>query len=311
METIEAQRIYIGGLNPPNLTVEMVQDRMKASFSKKLSLAFDDINSDSASKVYQNTWGEDARTFFFVTAKTLTTTTNNTTPLELITKQYHNVKWKGCSITVQRAKLNFLQRLEVERKEARELEHEKQLKLKEEQIRLENEKDKVENNYQQLVKSKKRHLRIRKQHGEEAYMVDTKPIDTQNWNELETAVEKHREKYKKHGDKLIESRKNKKAKIRQHDGMWQINDNFSLQSKVFLNRAIRLRFPSDKWTKVNNSIVDKAQKVDEEIQVSSHNGNAASDKEYNWSDEEHDDDDDDDDDALLSLYVLSSSPPPP
>ena len=240
------QRVWVGGLNPPHLTVEMVQKRMKASFEEKFDiLSFDDDNggSDKLKAKYQTAWGEDNRTFFFLTAKSKSkskskkskssSTTSSSpppssapekaspspmTPIELISKQYHKVKWKGCSIQVEPAKLHFLQRLEIERIEAKQ---EKERKILE---KIETEKKQKEAEEKALLdakngiiisSSKKRHLRIRKKHGEEAYMVDTKPLETNNWNECQFTVKKQRTKYQKHADRLVESRAERRDRARQ------------------------------------------------------------------------------------------------
>jgi hypothetical protein len=271
-ETV-TQRLWIGGLNPPNLTSEMVQQRIKASFEEKLDfLTFDDTfhhqqddKNNTHPKKYVTAWGEDAKTFFFLTAKTKRQYEDQSpspsimTPFELISKQYNNVKWKGCQIQVELAKLHFLQRLEIERKEAQE-----------ERERLESQQSSSSSspppaaaaaatatNHNLLKSSTKiRHLRIKKQHGEEAYTVDTKPIETKNWKELNFNIKKQRTKYKKHEEKLIEFRKDSK-KMRQrknnhdHEPRQDENGSLSLHSKVFLNRGIHLSFLDDNEIQAN------------------------------------------------------------
>ena len=247
------QRIWIGGLDPPKLTTEMVQKRIQATFQDKLDFSFVD---DIKNKKYINPWGEDTRNYFFLTAKSKDSmsTSNDEqqhslSPHELIAKQYHNVKWKGCQLQVQLAKLHFLQRLELERKETMEMVKadntckEKQVSI--EDSILSSKDEECINNDSKVSCCSKRHLRIKKQHGEEVFVVDTKPIVTNTWRELLVSIQKHRIKYNKHAEKLAESRADRRAKRRaltEKEAKKLSNEKLSLQSKVFLNRAIHLKF---------------------------------------------------------------------
>ncbi len=273
-----AQRIFIGGLDPPNLTVEMVQKRIKASFEERFDLlSFD--NNRAPKRL--DMWGEDSRTFFFLTAKLKSSEEQMITPLEIISKQYHNVTWKGCSLQVEPAKLHFLQRLKIERMEAKEEEEEEERRKIQKQRGIKGVDTNSNSHVDENVSAKKRHLRIRKQHGEEAYMVDTKPIETKDWREVLDTIKKQRVKYQKHAEKLVLSRTEKKAKRNDNAryGSRSTNNNASLQSKVFLNRSVHFHFldshPSESTSKgcdgrpLNNSMVNSIS-TDENSDSSSH-----------------------------------------
>ena len=283
----EIQRIYIGGIQPPTLTVEMVQKRLQSTLANKVEFLSFDTN-----KSFANCWGEDTQTFFFLTAKSImkrkrtstkssTSTSTSTSPvdggkqeqeqdqefvvppIDIISKQYNNVKWKGCTLRAEKAKLHFLDKLEVEREEekVRKLEkkrREEDLKLelvKEAKVETEVEIDqevKVSNQIKTnsdtstdkapKVRKTKRHLRIRKRFGEEAYVVDTKPVETNTQTDLHYALKKQREKRTKHLDLLIESRRKRKSQGEEVEQLRMNDANFSLQSKSYLNRAIHIHF---------------------------------------------------------------------
>lgn len=232
----EVQRIYIGGIQPPTLTVEMVQQRLQSTLSNQIEfISFD------KSKSYTNPWGDDTQTFFFATvrSKDKDAETNAISPLEILARQYNNVKWKGCKLRVEKAKLHFLQRLEVEREEAAralQQEEDKTLALASDVIEKETTKE---------VTKTKRHLRIRRRFGEEAYAVDTKPVQTANQKEMHLSLKKQREKRKKHLEILIKSRRKRKYQGEEIEEIKKKEANLSLQSKVFLNRAIHIHFDDD------------------------------------------------------------------
>ena len=234
------QRIYIGGIQPPALTVEMVQTRLQSTLSNKIEFV-----SLDKSKSYTNHWGEDTQTFFFVTARSKMNNgdeenDNVTPPIDIVSQQYNNVKWKGCTLRVEKAKLHFLQRLEVEREEAEQA----RLKKIEMELALADETTVTIANKDvpRDAKKTKRHLRIRKRFGEEAYMVDTKPVRTDNQRDLHFSLKKQREKRKKHLDLLIQSRRKRKNQGEEIEKIRETEANFSLQSKVYLNRAIHIKF---------------------------------------------------------------------
>ena len=155
-------KIYVGGIEPPKLTVETVEKRMKSTLGDRVEFV-----SIHHSKVKTNAWGEDSRTFFFISARVRTNNDNQATtsdPTEILAKEYHNVKWKGCTLKVEPAKLSFLDRLEVERKD---IINEKLKKVEEIRLREQSELASMKETKTPKIK---RQLNIRKQHGEEKYV---------------------------------------------------------------------------------------------------------------------------------------------
>lgn len=301
------ERIYIGGIQPPVLTVKIVQERLIKTLPQISFLSFDQ------SKSYKNAWGEDTQTFFFATIQ-YKDKHNDTdvSPLDIVAKQYNNVKWKGCTLRVEKAKLHFLKRLELERQQAKE---EEAAKLaQEEKLSIE---EKQNQNESLPTPKVKRHLRIRKQFGEEAYLVDTKPINTTNQKDLHLSLKKQREKRKKHLDAWIQSRKKRRNVNKEQEVVKREETNLSLQSKVFLNRAIHIQFNEENMERtVHSSIIystdedaniakkDEPQTVVSEDDDSSVPSSSSSEDEsdldkekqgYNWSDDEEDSIDSDDD----------------
>jgi hypothetical protein len=157
----KVHKIYIGGIEPPKLTVDTVEKRIKSTLGDRIEF----VSIDHC-KAKTNAWGEDSRKFFFLTARVRengdTATTSD--PTGLLAKEYHNVKWKGCTLKVEPAKLSFLDRLEVERQDAIE----EKLK-KEEQMRLWEQAELTRMKEKKTPKVK-RQLTIRKRHGEEKYV---------------------------------------------------------------------------------------------------------------------------------------------
>jgi hypothetical protein len=266
-EDNEIQRIYVGGIAPPLLTVEMVQSRL----IKTLSEAIDIISFD-ASKSKTNLWGEDTQTFFFMTAKlkNIENGRRYDSALDAVAKLYNNVKWKNCTLKVEKARLHILDRLKLEREQ---LQHERDKNLintNESSIQiLDGNHDNSDATH---TKKLKRHLRIRRRFGEEAYVVDTKPIEANNQKELHLSLKKHREKLTKHIDLLHLSKKKKKDQWAK-DSLKQ-ESNVSLQSKVFLNRAVHIHF--DESNIDHNYMTHKLfdEKVERQPTVSDNNSDS-------------------------------------
>ena len=266
-EDNEIQRIYVGGIAPPLLTVEMVQSRL----IKTLSEAIDIISFD-ASKSKTNLWGEDTQTFFFMTAKlkNIENGRKYDSALDAVAKLYNNVKWKNCTLKVEKARLHILDRLKLEREQ---LQHERDKNLintNESSIQiLDGNHDNSDATH---TKKLKRHLRIRRRFGEEAYVVDTKPIEANNQKELHLSLKKHREKLTKHIDLLHLSKKKKKDQWAK-DSLKQ-ESNVSLQSKVFLNRAVHIHF--DESNIDHNYMTHKLfdEKVERQPTVSDNNSDS-------------------------------------
>ena len=244
------QRIYVGGLDPHRgLTVPKVIQRIKAI--TELDILSMDDGGDQCNE----------RTFLFVTAKLKNEKSDSTveTAFDLLKKQYHNVKWMGCRMTVELAKLHFLERLKLERQEREQ----RQILLQQQQqqqinlIETQSGIDKENKEQQQTIRKIPRHLRIRRCHGEEAYQVDTKPHETSSWSDLVRSVEKCRTKREKHSQEWIEShsRNSKAGKIKYSEQQQQQEEKMmkkSLQSKPFLNRSVHLRFLAEESTTEDN-----------------------------------------------------------
>lgn len=235
----EIQRIYVGGISPPMLTVEMVQSRLIKTLSETI-----DIVSFDSSKSKTNLWGEDTQRFFFMTAKLKDTENGNQhkSALDAVAKLFNNVKWKGCTLKVEKARLHILDRLKLEREQ---LEYDRvttSINTNESSIQAMNHQN---DEHTELIQTKKlkRHLRIRRRFGEEAYVVDTKPIEAKNQKELHLSLKKQREKLSKHIDLLLLSKKKKKDEWAKES--LKQESNVSLQSKVFLNRAVHIHFDED------------------------------------------------------------------
>lgn len=192
------ERIYVGGLEPPRLKASEVVGRLRL---------LDGIEIKSVD-------ADDANSFLHLNAQSLQ---ENRSAFEIISKNYNNVKWKGCKLKIQIAKLPFLQRLEQERHE-----HEKQrvTTLEESAIKP------------IIVSNPKlpRHLRIRQGFGLEAWRVDTKPCKTMDWENFDKI--------------LIQLRKRRQRQTRFVKGS---------KTKAFYSRGVHLIF-SEKNIKISQQI---------------------------------------------------------
>jgi len=266
------QRIYIGGLNPSKLTVEMVLERIRQLSSSSPPiielLQVDDLRSHLR-PCYQDT-----RTYFFITARSIYTTKtpsdknhHKETALEVLSKMFHNVKWKGCTLQLHLARPHFLERLALERQAAAA---ESMSNVQEHVSCISKPESESINRPQQghddSTKKLKlpRILRIRKRHAAEAFTVDTKPITIEpeassfsnqmiiNYQKMEqewcNCIRKQKLKRQKYQEKIFS-----KKKLHTSRSLLATKD-FSLQQEqqqsllpsmsqaTFLNRAIHLRF---------------------------------------------------------------------
>jgi hypothetical protein len=246
----EVHRIHIGGVQPPNLTVKMVQKRLKTTLPEIEFLSFDE------SEAFTNPLGKGTQIFFYanIILKSDVPGSSSSSAVDMVAKMYNNVKWKGCTLRVKKARVHFLQRLEMERRDEKaavEAKAKMLLEMQEKQREL----DKLAE-ITPLVRKTKRHLRMRKQFGEEAYLVDTKPIVTNTQKDLHLSLKKQREKRKKHLDILIMSRRKKKNQDLDIEELKKTEKNLSLQSKPFLNRAIHIQFNEENMERlVHSSII--------------------------------------------------------
>lgn len=137
------ERIYVGGVDPPRLTVEELLSRITSDVKGKV-----EVQEMSISSIYCHF--------------NATSLQPGVSALETIRKLYNNVKWKGCKIKVEAAKPHYLERLTKERVERL--------------VSLEEElpgRDPV---------PIPRHLKIRRGYGEESWKVDTKPCEVSDWS---------------------------------------------------------------------------------------------------------------------------------
>ncbi|KAL3800612.1 hypothetical protein HJC23_006074 [Cyclotella cryptica] len=212
--TQPTERIYIGGLDPTRgLTVNLVASRLRSVPNVEI-LSINDVPLplvDDKLAVHSNPsiYGDktaivdadgdyvDNRRFFFIEARRSSSadasSSSSSSALQLLAKQYHNTKWKGCQLRVEEAKPPFLQRLEKERIErAAAVARQQQLVLVESATppaphRV--EQDEVppspnnthdthptqEHTIKEPSIKQRRRLRIRKRFGQEAYHVDAYP----------------------------------------------------------------------------------------------------------------------------------------
>lgn len=230
-------RIYIGGLHPHLLKASIVADRLKR---------MNGINIESIDHVL------DDGTFFYVNAL-------GDESLKLITKNYHNVKWKGCRLLVQKARPHFLKRLEMEREERRK-------RLSEKNVPVDDDDDDVEQEEQKESTTLPRRLRIRQKFGTEAHKVDTKPCQVDDWSTF-TKVMNQMRKRRQRKSKTKEEKKDK--------------------TKAFYSRAIHLRFDDKHVTSPAFEAQDQA-KISSEVEeaIEEKESTTSSDESTSSADEE-------------------------
>jgi hypothetical protein len=173
---MSVDRIFIGGLDPPRLTGEDIVRRLKSLDIEVLSVI------DKKNKP-----------FLHLTA----TSKGSESALEIISKTYNNVKWKGCKISVAEARPHFLERLVMERKELAEAAQQSEMQQQEPVTAPPDEENHPTNNIP-------RRLKVRKKFGDAAYHVDTKPWSVDNWSSFSKASGKLRNRVKKYNLKTKE-----------------------------------------------------------------------------------------------------------
>lgn len=211
------ERIYIGGLANQDI-LNNLKKRLSKSYGNSSSVNKDNkeykislLSIDDGSIPSSNTNMTKLRTFLHLDFQVIETPStapkNNTTgtsasliedknddndiAYQQIKSQYHNIKWKGCKLIVEKAKPNFLQRLEIEREEYRikqqhlqeyqEKQRQQALleKQKEEEVKVRifspNSLDSKSHTTSSNNSNIPRQLRIRRKFAEEVFVVDTKP----------------------------------------------------------------------------------------------------------------------------------------
>jgi len=206
----------------------------------------------------------------------------NDSPLHVISKQYHNVKWKGCKLQVALAKLHFLQKLQLERDQAKNTVSLKVIPP----LLSSHQNGTISTNKEAIVVSTKlkRHLKIRQQYGLEAFRVDSKPIETKNWRDMFHAY-RHQRKVR---DLILQ-----KEKIMGEDKDESDEKVKSLASQSRLNRSIRISFtPHDEESDVQIGNEDSGKYIgisDDNLNCGRETGITNTNKNYVWSDEDSDD----------------------
>ena len=195
---VHLERIDIGGLDPPFLKPSDVIRRLEESLP---------------SITIVNPMVDDTKSYFHINALPL----GDKRPFEVVSKEYNNVKWKGCRITVQEARPHLLQRLENERRERVATIHSQSL------IRASAEADQKKEPEPVVLR---RRLRIRQKYGTEAHRVDTKPCETADWDSFGKIVRQMRTRR----DRTPNVVKKKK-------GVATVN-----KTQAFYSRAVHLRF---------------------------------------------------------------------
>eukprot|EP00594_Rhizosolenia_setigera_P005037 CAMPEP_0178948108 /NCGR_PEP_ID=MMETSP0789-20121207/5285_1 /TAXON_ID=3005 /ORGANISM="Rhizosolenia setigera, Strain CCMP 1694" /LENGTH=883 /DNA_ID=CAMNT_0020628429 /DNA_START=60 /DNA_END=2711 /DNA_ORIENTATION=- len=212
------ERIYIGGLANEDI-LNNLKKRLSKSYGNSSLVNKDNkeykislLSIDDGSIPSSNTNMNKLRTFLHLDFQVIETPStaqkNNTTgtsasfeeedknddndiAYQQIKSQYHNIKWKGCKLIVEKARPNFLQRLEIEREEYRiKQQHLQELqekqrqqalleKQKEEEVKVRifspNSLDSKSHTTSSNNSNIPRQLRIRRKFAEEVFVVDTKP----------------------------------------------------------------------------------------------------------------------------------------
>ncbi|KAL3912943.1 MAG: hypothetical protein SGILL_006689 [Bacillariaceae sp.] len=172
MAQTAAERIYVGGLDPPRLSPSEILKRLKAIAGIQISPS--------------STTLEDSKPYLHIEAVSKDPTQS---ALSIVAKQYHNVKWKGCKLVVEAARPHFLERLEGERKD--------RAVLTETALEVENDSLNVSSHLP-------RRLRVRKKFGDEAFHVDTKPWLIEDWSGFQTARDKLEKRAERHHEKQLQ-----------------------------------------------------------------------------------------------------------
>lgn len=322
------QRIYIGGLDPSRgLTVELVASRLHSVKDVEI-ISINDVAIKDRGDATTCTPNEpiynpkhkvldadgdliDTRQFFYIEARS--TDAASSSAFDLVAKQYHNAKWKGCSLRVEEAKPHFLKRLEQEREErdakaaavAAALSAEiKEAHAKEEDCNVDEEGAKEE------VKNRRR-LRVRERFGAEAFLVDTHPRQLQlgngsseGWNDFAFLRKRMIDKRESQRKNLVERRKQERRSWAGGKGNKEhtLPENNDLRSLIFLNRGIHLRFDSNLVSDDNQDVSkDFIEDITEDYESSSVPSSSSSESEessirgedvnqksYMWSDDDDD-----------------------
>jgi hypothetical protein len=265
------ERIYIGGLQPPHLTVDNLLERLEQSLGSVVELVVvgdddDDKNKDDKNK--GPTILRSTACYVHLQARVRKSpqqqeeeeeeraqqgnNNNNKSALEHIARMYHNVTWKGCKLKVEAAKPHFLQRLQQERQERSAItEQTNQLPLP------------VQPHSTATSNNNRRHLKIRQRYGEQVYTVDTKPYAVDSWNgmlNLKRKIERRRNHYQQERLQARHNNTTKTAVGQQQTTTQAAAADIRTQSK--LNRAMHLRFSSPAAADDENNHIHENENYD-------------------------------------------------
>jgi len=218
------ERIYIGGLDPPRLSGNDVLRRLKSINKIEIqSVVIDNHNDDDikdgATDDDDVCDGNGNKPYLHVTV----VSKDDNSALSIISKLYHNVKWKGCKLVVEAAKPHFLERLKQERQQRA-----KEMDILATYATIDLNSDAWMDKTTGRIP---RRLRIRKKHGDMAFNVDTKPWTVDSWHYFNRARSKLLERSKKHFTDTITNKKNSK----------------DIRSAVtpLMHRAVHIRFTGE------------------------------------------------------------------
>lgn len=249
----EVERIYVGGFDPPNLSVSEFLQRLQDTPS--LSSAVEILLPDTTTHFDE----EDARYIHLNVRRRRgkdddKNDDDTESALDKIAKLYHNVTWKGCKLKVQAAKPHFLDRLQEEIKERQEAASLSTPSKKE------GEEDDAINTSAttSATTTRRRYLKIKERYGEQSFSVDTKPYAVESWRGMQSLLRKI-ERRKKHFQqehlKDLAAIAHPNNNIKQMEAFVAATNNNAIypqqgmdsimRSQSKLNRAVHLRFLDD------------------------------------------------------------------
>jgi hypothetical protein len=340
------QRIYIGGLDPDRLTAREVLARLKTvpgvrieeiTTTKTTTVSFhqDDylkqqrfvhvqatlvqsLEQKQQESLSHQQQLQDDKTMTPPSTTTATTTTTTTSPLQILQKLYHNVKWKGCKLTVQAAKPHFLERLAQEIQQRKEAQSGVLLSQQQEPTLstttttlssivplLGSSTTTTSSNTLTTTtsttalttsSSSRRQLKIRQRHGRTTVLVDTKPWQVNNWTTFERMMQKKK-------------RQRMAAALIQASGADTHTPGHRPVPHQHQQHATRNNGKATPTTINNNNLAIRAvhlRFVAADSDAGENNGTKRANKENN-NDDGDDDEEDDDDDGDTSSNNRSSS----
>lgn len=184
MEGRAVERVYIGGVEPPRLTVEQVLNRLREqALSSSVEVLHHNIHLESKYVHFDAVTVGDADP-------------SSPSPVEVIRKLFHNVVWKGCKLKVERARPHLLDRLAHEREQRRAstlADEESNAPVQRLAVGIRNDAPTHQTDKSNPpTQPHRRFLRVRSRFQQEAHMVDTKPIVVTSWEDFQRQHRKRR-----------------------------------------------------------------------------------------------------------------------